>query len=372
MDALSLQKQLSAAWRQVTDTIEEEIHRSLVIGFVGSPSSGKDSLIKALFGVDFGDIDALPGSTTAVRVAPIDAAGQVQVLTAPGVGDLRAELTARALEAVEKIDLVVLVINAQSGVDVHLDRLAREAAELGRPRLAALNKCDLVATDEDRRRLRERVAEVLQLESRDVVPLAADPLPALGLEAFGLDEFSAALYRLLEQSGKSLALARVLARRDAAADQLIRSSTLSAAAIGAVPVPGSDFGPLTALQTTMLVRLARVYQVEVAEADVAALLVDLLAGQGGKLLFQRALDLLRSAGWAGGPPGTALLSGLAALVASSVTFGLGQAGKAYFRSGKALEMRKLTELFSQFTWEYYEGNRRPEQEPYDRRSPEGT
>ena len=362
MDPIALQKQLSDAWRQVSTSVEEEIGRELVIGFIGSPSAGKDSLIRALFDVDFGEIDAVPGSTTTARVAPIDAAGQVQVLTAPGVGDLRAELTARAREALDKIDLVVLVVNAQAGIDVYLNDLAREVGELGRPVLVALNKCDLIEGEEERRRLQQRVAEVLVLETRDVIALAADPLPVLGTAPFGLPQLSGALCRLLEKAGKSLAIARVLAHRDAAADQMILSTVVSAAAIGAVPVPGSDFGPLTALQTAMLVRLARIYRVEIAEADIAALLVDLLAGQGGRLLFHRALEMLKGAGWAGGPPGTALLAGLAALVASSITFGLGQAGKAYFRSGKAIEMQKLSELFSTFSREYYEGNREPDQE----------
>ena len=361
MDALVLQKQLSDAWQQVTSVIEEELTRPLVIGFVGSPSAGKDSLIKALFGVDFGDIAPVPGSTSKVRVAPIDADGRVHVLTAPGVGDVRRELTARAKEAVSEIDLVVLVINAQAGVDVHLHELSQDVLDAGHPRLAALNKCDSISDEAGRRRLRDAVATALGLENRDVIPTAAAPIPALGIEPFGLDDLSIALCRMLEASGKSLALARVLAHRDAAADQLILSTTLSAAAIGAVPVPGSDFGPLTAVQTTMLVKLARIYRVEIAEADIGSLLVDLLAGQTGRMLFHRALDLLKGAGYVTGPLATPILSGLAALVASSITYGLGQAGKAYFRSGKAMEMRKLSELFVSFARKYFEQNRGPGQ-----------
>ncbi len=356
MDALSLQQHLASAWRQVTATVEEETLRTLVIGFIGSPSAGKDSLIKALFDVDFGDIAPVPGSTATVRVAPIDPSGQVRILTAPGVGDLRQELTAMARAAVDQIDLVVLVINAQAGVDVYLHDLSRAVRELNRPRLGALNKIDLVANENERARLRSEIARVLILEERDVIPTAAAPHPGLGTGPIGLAELSGALYRLLERSGKSLVLARVLAHRDAAADQLILSATLSAAAIGAVPVPGSDFGPLTLVQTAMLVKLARIYRVEMAQADIAALLVDLLAGQSGRLIFQRALTLLKSAGYAGGAPGTALTAGLAALVASSVTFGLGQAGKTYFRSGRAVEMNQLSELFARGSREYFAGN----------------
>jgi hypothetical protein len=63
---------VSARWESAAVETESALSKSLVVAFLGSASSGKDAAIRALFGVDFGEIDPIPGSTDRLRVAAID------------------------------------------------------------------------------------------------------------------------------------------------------------------------------------------------------------------------------------------------------------------------------------------------------------
>src|SRR5437899_3016963 len=69
------------AWQEVKD----QLKRRLVIAVVGTVSSGKTTAIKSLFGIDFGNISPIPGSTTEAKVAEVGE--NVFVADVPGFGD---------------------------------------------------------------------------------------------------------------------------------------------------------------------------------------------------------------------------------------------------------------------------------------------
>ena len=62
-------------------------HR-ITVGFVGSPSSGKDAAIKALFGVDTGNVSPIAGSTKEVQVLEVQDATALFLVNTPGMGDV--------------------------------------------------------------------------------------------------------------------------------------------------------------------------------------------------------------------------------------------------------------------------------------------
>ncbi|MBE7440489.1 MAG: DUF697 domain-containing protein [Spirochaetales bacterium] len=337
---LAIGQQIKEIWNGVFSEVQAEFDARLTLGFMGSPSAGKDSLIRALFGIDTGEISPIPGSTSKARAFALNEAGSIRLLTAPGVGDARKELTARAHAAVEELDLVLLVVSVQSGVDRHVKQLIDE---IHCPVIVALNKIDLLDDPAALSPLVQHVAELSALPLEDILPCAADPHPDLGPPQ-GLSELSLRLAEILEKKGKSLVLARILRERDALANRLIERAALSAGAVGVIPLPGPDFAPLTAIQTGLLLRLARVYGVETSQKDVGALLMDILAGNAGKALFGRASSMLRAAGWSSG----ALMGVTAAVaggIAASITYSIGQAGRVFYRDHGHLASRLAQDVF---------------------------
>src|SRR5688500_254514 len=139
-----LERQVLARWELAAAEIEEALGRTLAVAFLGSASSGKDSAIRALFGLDFGQVDPIPGSTDEVRVAAVDAEQRLLVINAPGFGDLREEVDRKARRVLEQLDLAVYVVNCDGGATIDERRDLTQIKALGRPVLVCLNKIDLI------------------------------------------------------------------------------------------------------------------------------------------------------------------------------------------------------------------------------------
>lgn len=98
---------------------------------------------------------------------------------------------------------------------------------------------------------------------------------------------------------------------------------------GALPyaLPLSDMIPLSINEAYMIMRVGAVYG-ETAGKNVIAMLTGIAAGSvAGKFIA------------------TLMPPGLKSVVAASVTYGLGKAAKAYFRSGKRLSRDQLLDEF---------------------------
>ena len=62
--AAIVRREGTIAWEQTSAELASSLRARLTLAFLGSASSGKDSAIRAIFGVDFGEISPIPGSTT--------------------------------------------------------------------------------------------------------------------------------------------------------------------------------------------------------------------------------------------------------------------------------------------------------------------
>ena len=115
---------------------------------------------------------------------------------------------------------------------------------------------------------------------------------------------------------------------DEAADSFIRWGAGRSFAI-ALPfaLPLSDMIPLSINEAYMIMRIGSVYG-ETVGKNILGILTGIAAGSvAGKILA------------------TLMPPGLKSVVAASVTYGLGKAAKAYFRSGKSLSKEALREEF---------------------------
>jgi GTP-binding protein len=126
------------------------------VAIIGRPNVGKSTLFNCLLGEERSIVHDMPGTTrdaidTVVETADgpvcfIDTAG----LRRPSKTDRGTEqhATLRALRALERADVAILVIDATIGASHQDQRLAERIGVSGCPAIVALNKWDLVDVDD--------------------------------------------------------------------------------------------------------------------------------------------------------------------------------------------------------------------------------
>jgi GTP-binding protein len=130
------------------------------IAFVGRPNVGKSSLLNALLGEDRAIVSDVPGTTRDAidtrlawgrsEIVLIDTAGiRRRGKVASGAAAERYS-TLRALSALSRADVAVLVVDAVEGLTSQDAHVAGYAMEEGKGLVVAVNKWDLVAEKTDR------------------------------------------------------------------------------------------------------------------------------------------------------------------------------------------------------------------------------
>jgi GTP-binding protein len=130
------------------------------IAFVGRPNVGKSSLINALLGEERAIVSEVPGTTRdaidtrlawgRTEIVLIDTAGirrRGRVASGPAA---ERYSTLRALSALSRADVAVLVIDAVEGLTSQDAHVAGYAVEQGKGLVVAVNKWDLVAEKTDK------------------------------------------------------------------------------------------------------------------------------------------------------------------------------------------------------------------------------
>ena len=130
------------------------------IAFVGRPNVGKSSLLNALLGEERTIVSEVPGTTRdsidtrlawgRSEIVLIDTAGirrRGKVASGPAA---ERYSTLRALKALSRADVAVLVIDAVEGLTAQDAHVAGYVVEEGRGLVVAVNKWDLVADKTDR------------------------------------------------------------------------------------------------------------------------------------------------------------------------------------------------------------------------------
>ncbi len=138
----------------------EADHAPAAIAFVGRPNVGKSSLLNALLGEERTIVSDIPGTTRdsidtrmewgRSEIVLIDTAGirrRGKVASGPAAERFS---TLRALKAVTRADVAVLVIDAVEGLTAQDAHVAGYVAEEGRGLVIAVNKWDLVEDKTDK------------------------------------------------------------------------------------------------------------------------------------------------------------------------------------------------------------------------------
>lgn len=342
----------TVAWRETEARLAQALSTHLTVAFLGSASAGKDSAIKALFSVDFGDVSPIPGSTDRIKVFPLDEQGQVLIVNAPGFGDIRQEVDAKAREAMDALDIVIYVVNAEGGATIDERRDLDSIRALGKPVLVALNKIDLIRAHQRDEFVAATLAQ-LGVERKDAVICAFDPLPQLSEEPIGVGQVIDWIWRRLEESGKDLLFAKHLRNKAQACEPILQAAARHASLAGAVPIPGADLAAVTAIQVKMIRDIAVVFGVPV-DKDVALFIIGEVMAGSMRGFVKWGVQSMKVAGWI---PGTQLAEGailaVSALISAATTYGVGRAAVAYFQSGRTLQGNDLRVLFDAAAFEFH-------------------
>lgn len=139
------------------------------VAIIGRPNAGKSSLVNQLCGEDRQLVDSRPGTTVdsidtyvernGTKLVLIDTAGirRKRSVKKKGIEGLSV---IQAIRSIERAHVVVLMIDAQTGVGEQDAKIAGLAQDRGRALIIALNKVDLLTREEQKKAI-DRTREVL-------------------------------------------------------------------------------------------------------------------------------------------------------------------------------------------------------------------
>ena len=191
---------LGAAVLEVARLRQIVLHR-VTIGVVGSPSSGKDAGIRAMFGIDTGNISPIAGSTKEVAIQRAPGSTALYLVNTPGMGDVVERVTEEARQVLDHIDVYLYVVNAEGGVQAREKSDYDRCRATGKPVLALINKIDVLRPRDKDKYLADARGKLGAPEDA-FMAVAFDPLPELSPGPIGLEAVHAWIQQRLVDLGK--------------------------------------------------------------------------------------------------------------------------------------------------------------------------
>lgn len=142
------------------DIRDDSLRRSapeVRITIIGKPNTGKSTLLNTLLSEDRAIVSDVPGTTRDVLSAEFEHAGtRFRVMDTAGIRrkkkvseDLEYYSVNRAIDSVGQSDVVLLMIDAESGLTEQDKKIAAQAEKRGRGIIIVINKWDLMENTEN-------------------------------------------------------------------------------------------------------------------------------------------------------------------------------------------------------------------------------
>lgn len=174
------------------DYVDPEVFRSGFVTLVGRPNAGKSTLLNAVMGEKVA-ITSRTAQTTRHRFRAVYDTDEMQMVMVdtPGLHKpedaLGEELNESALQALEDVDVVAMLIDSSKPIGRGDEWVARQVQQLKCKKILVISKTDLVK----KAVIREQIAKADQMGSwDDVVTLSSK-------QKVGIDDFIDAVYDLL-------------------------------------------------------------------------------------------------------------------------------------------------------------------------------
>ena len=151
--ALGLGDMLDEVIAHFPEQIQQEQEETAIkVAIIGKPNVGKSSLINKILGEDRLIVSNVPGTTRDAIDSPIEIEGQKYIfIDTAGMrrkSKIKEEIERfsiiRAVAAVERCDVAILVIDANEGITDQDTKIAGIAHERGRAAIIAVNKWDSI------------------------------------------------------------------------------------------------------------------------------------------------------------------------------------------------------------------------------------
>lgn len=308
-------------WKLAQQEVLENLNNTVVI--VGQPNTGKSTLFNTLKGQNLSPASSQAGTTrTLVRTD----FGPFTLVDTPG------HLPDVMESGMDQASVIVFLIDASKGLQASDRELYNVIKRFDKPTIVAVNKIDVLKGGEGGDQLATEVA--VQLEAPGVIPVSAKTGENVAEELIPV---------IIESSPEAaLAIGRELpAYRRAAAQRIIRNSTLVSLAAGLEPIPFVDIPILLGTQIRLVLRLAALYGEQMDSADsrkhARELIATIAGGLGLRYLAQQAAKAV--------PFGGDFVAGA---IAGAATWSIGQVALEYYEDNKQLSPKRLQQLYKSF------------------------
>ena len=287
---------------------KQQLEEIIRINFIGNVNTGKSTTINAIIGEEVSDTHAIPGETVKLIDFKHPDHNNIIFVDTPGLNDISKKNSMKALNDLKNADVVLYFLNVEGVVlgKKELDDL-NKINKRNKNVIVVLNKID--GMENNKVNSLKRYVEKTIEERFQVIPISATT-------GENIEKLNEVILDYLSEEGKDILFAKSLKEKSASAYKWITGASISASAIGALPVPGSDIVPLTTLQVSLIVKLSMLYDKPISKDATIKVVVSTIAGGLGQNVFRQGVKFF---------PGFGSIIG--AGIAGVITFGLGQTVK---------------------------------------------
>lgn len=318
-------EQFDKIFAEKTAEINKNLDQEILIAMIGDVNAGKSSTINRLMDGEVARVGAKPGETVAIQRYILQ--DKIVFVDTPGLDDIDSTHSQQTLNFFKEADVVLFFLNAAGTVlsENELKNLKTISA-VNKDILIVLNKID--AADD---------IPILVKYVQDHTAYNYPVIPISSKTGENMTMLQDKILNILEKEKKDVLMATHMADKSSTATKWILASGASAAAIGAIPIPGADFGPLTALQVTMMIKLSKLYDKPVTKDRAKEMIIATIVGNIGKTIFRQVVKAVPVAG-----------SVAAGSVAAAMTISLGYAIKYAHEKNIDLDIKTLKPIYELF------------------------
>lgn len=318
-------KEFDKIYEKEAAEINEQLDKEILIAMIGDVNAGKSSTINRLMGADVAEVGAKPGETQAVKKYMYKE--KIVFVDTPGLDDIHEEHSAETMKFYKEADLILFFLNAAGTVlsETELASLTK-ITDINKDVILVLNKIDAA---EDIPHL------VKYVQDHTGYKFPVTPISSKTGE--NIQMLQREVLNLLESKKKDILMAKNMADKSSTANKWILGAGGSAAAIGAIPLPGADFVPLTSLQVGLILKLSTLYEKPISKDNAKELIIATVVGNIGKTIFRQIVKVV---------PGAGMIAG--GSVAAAMTIALGHAVKYAYENNIELSAKSLKPLYKLF------------------------
>lgn len=306
--------------RKINDQLDQELR----IALIGEVNAGKSTTMNQIIGKEVASTNPRPGETISVDPYNIEGLEKIMFMDTPGLNDPNDENPKQTLAFIKQADIVLFFTNAAGTVFSESEQKRfREIEKHTNHIIIVLNKID-AAEDVP------SLVAYLQEQTNN----AYEVIAISSKTGEQIDRLKNSILFMLKKRDKDLLFARSVKDKASVANAWIAGSGMTAGGIGALPLPGSDVIPLTALQVGLVLKLAALYNKPMSKKAAKDLIVITMTRTIGQTVYRQVVKFIPGAG-----------SVVGGVVASSVTLALGYGVKYAFENDKEINYDFIIEQF---------------------------